>query len=73
MKNKLFTVVGLCGEQRHAFHVQARSAARAERKCRREHDGETSYRLVVAGVAPGRIVMVDGDDAGLDAQIRDAA
>ena len=56
-----YTVIGICEEQRHAFWVNARTAAEAERKCKRDHDTETSYTLTVAGVAEGRIEMIDQD------------
>lgn len=63
-----FTVVGLCEEQRHAFHVTARNAEAAEAKCKRDHDSETSFTLIVAGVLRGWRKMLDGGCRGLDVQ-----
>lgn len=59
MPTKWFTVIGLCEEARHAFHVRARSPKEAEKKCRRDHDAETRCTLTVAGVAEGKVRLVD--------------
>lgn len=54
-----YTVIGTCEEQRHAFHVKAASPAKAEAKAKKDHDKETDYTLVVAGVVLGKVMCVD--------------
>ncbi len=63
-----YTVVGLCEEERHAFHIRAESAKVAERKAKEDHDGETTYTLFVAGVFSGKLKAVDTFDSGTAAQ-----
>lgn len=54
-----YTVIGICEEQRHCFWVNAKTPAAAEKKVKRDHDTETSYTIAIAGVAEGRVKMVD--------------
>lgn len=63
-----FTVIGICSEQRHAFHVEAKNPEQATISCLNDHDGNTSYHLVVAGVLKGFHKCVETEDAGLDMQ-----
>lgn len=62
-RKQWFTVIGVCEEQRHANHVKADSAEEAEDIVKERHDRKSSYTLTVAGVAKGKIQMVDDDPA----------
>lgn len=57
-----YTVIGLCEEQRHCFHVQAESPEAAEKKCVSDHV-QTSCTLTVAGVIKGRHQAVEQEPA----------
>lgn len=63
---KWYTVVGICDEQRHAYHVRASSVEAAESQACRQHSEHGD--LFVAGVLTGKLVLVDEDDAGLTLQ-----
>jgi hypothetical protein len=56
-KTHWYTVVGMCEEERHAYHIKARSPKEAERICKKQHD-KTSYVLVIAGTFKGKLVAV---------------
>lgn len=56
-----YTVIGTCEEQRHAFHIKAASPKAAEARAKKNHDEETDYTLVVAGVVLGKVTCVDED------------
>jgi predicted dinucleotide-binding enzyme len=55
----IYTVIGLCEEQRHAIWIDARNPKEAEKRAVKKHDTETSYSLTVAAVVEGAVKCVD--------------
>lgn len=64
-----YTVVGICGAERHAFHIRASSPTEAERLAPREHDEFMGGRCAIAGVFEGRHLPADAERGnGLERQ-----
>ena len=60
---KTFTVIGIYTDnmQRYAMSVEARNARSAQKKVARDRK-EQGLAILVAGVAEGRVEMVDQED-----------